>query len=188
MAYSFEELRPGYEKLWLRMTVTRLAAANAEAKQVIKNKNKYAGIQKDTGVPWFIVGALHIREAGSPPDFKAVLHNGERIINTDRKTKLVPKGRGPFKDPDGFKKAAHDALINVEGLGGIKWDEKDGIARCAWLMEKFNGFGYRKHGIPSPYLWGGSSVQQRGKYVSDGVYNAVSPTRRSAAWLFSSAS
>ena len=119
MEYSFEKLRPDYEKLWLRMSVTRIGAANAEAQQVIKNKNKYAGIQQDTGVPWFIVGALHIREAGSPPDFKAVLHNGERIINTNRKTRLVPAGRGPFSDPDGFKKAAHDALINVEGLGGI---------------------------------------------------------------------
>jgi lysozyme family protein len=42
----------------------------------------------------------------------------------------------------------------------------------AWLLEKFNGFGYREyHHIPSPYLWGGTVVQKPGKYVRDKHYD-----------------
>jgi hypothetical protein len=38
-----------------------------------------------------------------------------------------------------------------------------------------NGFGYRAHGINSPYLWSYSNQYHAGKFVSDGVY---SPNRR----------
>lgn len=177
-AYSFEKLAPEYQKYWQGMSVTRVQASNAQADQVIKYKSEYARVEKRTGVKWFVVGALHLREAGSPPDFKACLHNGERILGTNRKTKLVPANRGPFNGPDAFVDACYDALIVVEGLEGIKWNEKTGVARTAWLAEKFNGFGYRngptnyKTGqkcqpMPSPYVWGATSVQRRGKYVAD---------------------
>lgn len=41
-------------------------------------------------------------------------------------------------------------------------------AVVAWVLEKFNGFGYRVcHHVRSPYVWGATSVQQRGKYTAD---------------------
>jgi len=33
--------------------------------------------------------------------------------------------------------------------------------------ETLNGPGYDMLGMPSPYLWGGTSIQRRGKYTSD---------------------
>ena len=38
-------------------------------------------------------------------------------------------------------------------------------------FEKYNGFGYVKHKVNSPYVWAGTSLQQSGKYVADGVFN-----------------
>jgi hypothetical protein len=38
-------------------------------------------------------------------------------------------------------------------------------------MERYNGFGYRAHGINSPYLWSYSNQYHAGKFVSDGVYS-----------------
>ena len=39
-------------------------------------------------------------------------------------------------------------------------------------FEKYNGFGYRSHGIASPYLWSYSNQYTKGKYVRDGKWDA----------------
>lgn len=164
-AYSYSALKDGYTSLWNGMVVTKPAAANAEAKAIVNAKERLRALEARTGVPWFVIGALLVREAGlvnGGLDFKACLHNGERIIGTSRKTKLVPKGKGPFAT---FEDAAVDAL---QGYKNTAWSPEF----VAYTFEKFNGFGYRNKGIPSPYLWGGTNRQRAGKYVADGVYNA----------------
>jgi len=54
--------------------------------------------------------------------------------------------------------------------------EKWGVAETALFMERWNGMTYWKWGLPSPYLWGYSSVQVRGKFVSDGRYSKTAVT------------
>jgi lysozyme family protein len=44
-------------------------------------------------------------------------------------------------------------------------------------FEGYNGFGYHHHGVPSPYLFGGSTIygppeDGSGKYVSDGKFDS----------------
>ncbi len=159
--YKFDRLRPEYQKLWSEMTVTKEAAATAQARKVIASKAKYKAVEAETTVPWFVVGCLHMRESNG--NFNTYLGNGQPL---DRVTTIVPKGRGPFPS---FLAGAVDA-ISIEGLDKIRdW----GPEHVAYACEKFNGFGYRSpaRDIPSPYLWGGTSVQERGKFVSDGVYD-----------------
>lgn len=168
--HSFSNYRQGYLDLWSKMSVTKRAEASRQVALIVKNRAVYEDISASCGVPWFVLGLLHLREAG-PQDvgrWLCCLHNGEKIIGTGRKTAIVPKGVGPFTT---FKAAALDA-VRREGLDKIDW-AKDGVAYVAFASETFNGFGYRNHGIPSPYLWGGSSVQRSGKYVSDGVFSAT---------------
>lgn len=168
--FTFEQLKPGYLDLWQRAKVVRTAATKVQVDAIKRAQKRLMGIEVQTGVPWFVVGALLVREAGlrnGELDFKAVLHNGERIVGTGRKTTLVPRGLGPFST---WEEAALDA-IRREGLDKLNWHGTDGIAAVAYAAEKFNGFGYRYRGIPSPYLWGGTSVQQRGKFVADGVFD-----------------
>src|SRR6202012_660022 len=44
--------------------------------------------------------------------------------------------------------------------------------------ELFNGMGYRDyHHMHSPYLWGGTNIQPKGKYVGDGDFEEVMDTQ-----------
>src|SRR5262249_20516681 len=45
-------------------------------------------------------------------------------------------------------------------------------------QEKYNGWGYFYRGIPSPYVWGATSVQQPRKFVSDGVWSSTTMDRQ----------
>lgn len=148
--------------MWQRMSVTQTAEADAVARKIIANAARYATVEAATGVPWFWIGCVHDREAGL--SFSGVLHNGEKIIGTGRKTTLVPAGRGPFAT---WEDAAIDAL-RMRGLQNIKaWP----IARCLYEFEGYNGLGYTSRRENSPYVWAGTSLEQPGKYVADGKFD-----------------
>jgi lysozyme family protein len=158
MAWTFENTRAGYLALWNSIKVANKAGADKFAKKIIANEPRYRKIQDATGVPWYFVGLLHMRESSC--DFRGVLHNGEHIIGTKKVTSLVPAGRGPFRS---WEEAAIDAL-KLKGLHKIKdWP----VERIAYEAERYNGLGYTKRGVNSPYLWAGSNHQQPGKYVAD---------------------
>jgi len=77
-------------------------------------------------------------------------------------------------DPiDGFIAGALDAL-HLDGLDQVaKTAEGWSLPRFAYESELWNGFGYRLRSIPSPYVFGGTTVQQPGKFIRD---HAFSPT------------
>lgn len=169
---SFAALRPEYETYWERISarggLTKSAQARAEAKEIIAPtaKARFLAVEERTSVPWFVTGIILTREAGSPPNFACWLHNGDPMRDHDmrpRQTTHVPEHRPP-NPACSWEDGAADAYA-YESLT----DKKDwSPAFVAWLLEKFNGFGYRLyHHIPSPYLWGGTIVQKRGKYTRD---------------------
>lgn len=169
--HTFESLRAEYRRLWDSAAVTKTAEAGRQAQLINKQRATYEDVAKAVGAPWWAIAVLHLREAGEVDvgRWRCVLHNGEKIIGTGRKTQLKPEGRGPFTS---FKAAAIDAF-EIEGLRDRReWTECP-IEFLAFVSEKFNGFGYRdfRHMV-SPYLWGGTTVQQRGKYVADGKFDA----------------
>lgn len=138
---------------------------NNAASKAMRNKSKYVEVQDATGVPWEWIAAVHMRESNA--DFKGVLHNGQKIIGKGRKTTIVPKGRGPFSS---WSQAAIDA-IKLKKLHLIDdWSP----ARMLYELERFNGWGYRYKGRSgrSPYLWGATNHQLKGKFVSDGKYSS----------------
>jgi hypothetical protein len=49
------------------------------------------------------------------------------------------------------------------------------LRHMLYLLEKYNGFGYRLKGSRTPYLWSHSSLHERGRYVAERVFyqNAV---------------
>lgn len=169
---SFEQYRPGYLELWAKAEVRKDAVTEAhhQVDAIYRGKDRLVAFSKSVNIPWFVPGTLLIREAGlrhGELDWGACLHNGERIIGTGRKTHLVPAGLGPFST---WEEAAINA-IKREGLDKLDWTHEDWVAVVCWTAEKFNGFGYRAHGIPSPYLVGGTTVQRPGKFIRDGVYS-----------------
>lgn len=152
------------EQMWRDAKFTRSTQINAQAAKIQANRARYEGVAKKTGVPWDVIGLIHYRESSG--DFAGVLHNGQKIIGTGKKTTLVPKGRGPFAT---WEDAAVDALFNASPYAAKNTDWS--IAGTLDVLERYNGLGYRNKGIPSPYLWAGTDQYEKGKYVKDGVFD-----------------
>ena len=138
------------------------------------NFYRYKEVSEKTGVPVEVIGAIHSLE--SDLDFRTVLHNGERIIGKNRKTRLVPKGRGPFET---WEEAAIDALKMKKNIMPKKW----AIGETLNFLEKFNGLGYRKYhkDVNSPYLWSGTTCYTKGKYVADGKFSPTAVSKQVGA-------
>lgn len=149
---------------WKIARFTRSTDINAAAAKIEANRKRYEAVSKATGVPWDVIGVIHYRESSN--DFAGVLHNGEKIIGTGKKTTLVPKGRGPFSS---WEEAAIDALVNAPPQAAKNKDWS--IAGTLDILERYNGLGYRKKRLPSPYLWAGTDQYVKGKYVADGKYD-----------------
>lgn len=141
--------------------------------RIMNNFEVYKECEVLTGVPWYATAVWHLREADL--DLKRCIHNGEKIIGKGRVTKLVPKGRGPFKT---FQESVVDSYT-YEGLTKIKnWT----VEMVVIKSEAYNGLGYRKKKGDkgkveySPYMTAGTNwSDETSKYVEDGVYdpNAV---------------
>ena len=146
--------------------------AVATGSKISANIERYKTIERATGVPWYCVGLLHLRECSL--SFNRVLHNGELLSEVNRRgTILVPKGLGKGKNWT-WEEAAIDA-IKQDGLDKVQnWS----IAKVLEMNEKFNGLGYRKQigdsGVIeySPYIASGTNwSDETGKYIKDGKYS-----------------
>jgi lysozyme family protein len=164
MKFTFEQCRADIAKRWRSMRVTREPASDAAARKINAGRERYEAVEAETGVPWQWIGLSHLREANC--DFRGVLHNGEKIIGTGKKTRLVPAGRGPFAN-------WHDAAVDAIKIKGLDQIDEWPIERQLYELERFNGFGYRNKGVPSAYIWAGSDQYSRGKYVADHVWSAT---------------
>ena len=149
---------------WAVARFTRSTDINAQAAKIEAHRERYEAVSKVTGVPWDVIGVIHYRESSG--DFKGVLHNGQKIIGTGKKTTIVPKGRGPFST---WEDAAIDALVVCPPYAAKNKDWS--IGGTLDILEKYNGLGYKNKGLPSPYLWAGTDQYKTGKYVADGKYD-----------------
>lgn len=147
------------------MRVQRVGEVNAAAERLLKfvDQGRYDQASDETGVPQIWIATSFEREASS--DFRRSPAQGDRW---DSVSTHVPKGRGPFKT---WTAAAVDAyhLNGLDKVGAANWT----WALACYYAELFNGFGYRDyHRMRSPYLFGGTNLQQIGKYTSDGKFDA----------------
>jgi lysozyme family protein len=160
MRYS--EIWPRYAKYWDTMQIKPgwVRTFNNEAKFALDHKVRYVEVELVTKVPWEMIACIHRRE--SDADFDTYLGNGQAL---DQRTTEVPVGRGPFPS---FLAGAIDA-IKVEGWGSIiDWR----IEKMLYYMLLFNGTGSEAWGHPSSYIWGGTNIQQPGKWIRDHVWSS----------------
>lgn len=166
MAPTPAQTANGYHSMWDRAHVLmgKRDAANHLADRVVANRSIYESVQKRTGVPWYMVAAIHNRESGL--SFKGHLHNGDSLT---ARTYHVPAGR-PVTGSPPFKWdfSADDALtMPPHSLDRVKvWS----IERVLYECEKYNGWGYLGKNN-SPYIWSWTDEQQPGKYVADGQFS-----------------
>lgn len=128
--------------------------------KILKNRTRYQKVSKKTGVPWLVVGIIHLMECNLI--FTRGLHNGQ---HWKKVTTIVPKGRGPFSS---WEAAAIDALEMKKNIMPPVWTH----GSIGKFFEQYNGLGYAKKGVNSPYLWSKSKHGEGvGKYGSDGKYD-----------------
>lgn len=154
-------LKTANAKRWAVAKLTRGPEFIPVAKRLVAAKARYQAVEARTGVPWPFIAVTHQRE--SSQDWSRSLAQGDPW---NRVSKHVPAGRGPFKS---WEDAAYDALVNC---GPYAARNKDwSIGGTLALLERYNGLGYLKRGLPSPYIWSGTDQYKRGKYVADGVFD-----------------
>ena len=136
-----------------------------------RHMNTYQRVLAQTGVSMYFVGLLHWMECGC--DFERQILNGERWAS---RTTRHPVGYGPFAS---WFDAAQVALYKLTQRA-LLWD----VPTTLRELEKWNGYGYRRADVHSPYLWGltnhGMGV---GKFEKDGQYNALAKTKQVGAGI-----
>lgn len=148
--------------------VARLARRLAEPARA----ERYREVAGRIGAPWQVVGIIHALEAGL--DFGRHLHNGDPLA---ARTVRVPKGRPLAGTPPfAWEDSAVDALILAGLAAWTDWS----LAGTAYVLERYNGFGYRRRvpAVPSPYLWSFTTAYGSGKYVADHVWSDTAVSKQ----------
>jgi lysozyme family protein len=173
---DFASLSAEYERLFASSALRpeRSETARWHLAMLRNARSRYEQVGRLTGVPWHFIGVIHGLEASF--NFRAHLHNGDFPLS--RRTRQVPSGRPRvWLPPDDWASSAKDALALLGFTGQSDWS----LARTLYRLEVYNGLGYRSYGVPSPYLWSFSNHYARGKFVSDGKWNASARSQQCGA-------
>jgi lysozyme family protein len=143
--------------------------------RIRKFKDRYDEVGAPLNVPWYFIGILHGMECGF--NFGSHLHNGDPL---SARTTHVPASRPANGNPPfTWRDSATDALT-LKGYHRVNdWS----IPHVLYLLERYNGFGYRRLGVPTPYLWSFSNMYVKGKYVADHKYDANAVSAQCGAAL-----
>lgn len=148
--------------------------------RIIKNRPRYEATSGKSGVPWYVIAAIHSLEASL--NFSRHLHNGDPLT---ARTVHVPADRPKTGNPPfSWEDSAADAL-ELDGATSVSnWTLPDILD----FLERFNGLGYRNGSgqatTPprrSPYLWSFSNHYERGKYVADGHFSPTAVSEQVGA-------
>lgn len=177
-ATDFASLRDGYQRLFdtLRTRPGQEGIVAYYVRILRQNRGLYEAVGADLGgIPWPVIGAIHGLECSFRLDLH--LHNGDPLT---ARTTHVPKGRpltgtAPFT----WRDSAADALRLRKLDKETDWS----IPRMLYVLEGYNGFGYRRYGINTPYLWSLSNHHEKGKFVADGKFDPNAPSKQCGAAL-----
>jgi len=155
-----------YEEQFHRCSIlpAHLIDVKASVLRILRGKNQYAAVAgRFPHLPWWAVGVLHEMECDC--NFNQHLHNGDPLTH---RTVEFPKGRPKSGNPPfTWAESAVDAL-RFNCLDQVTdWSPGSALA----TFERYNGLGYLRRGVPSPYLWSFTNQYRSGKYTSDGNYD-----------------
>jgi len=118
-------------------------------------------------IPWYFIACIHYTETGG--NFNKHLHNGDPLTGY---TTHVPKKRPQIghAPPFEFEESAVDAIKMMKIDQETSWT----LPKILRWLEKYNGIGYYTYHnkMLTPYLWSYSNHYTKGKYGSDGKFDA----------------
>jgi lysozyme family protein len=141
------------------------------AKHILHYEKLYKEVSALTKVPWDVIACIHSLE--SDLNLLRHFHNGDLLT---ARTEHHPVGR-PVKGepPFTWTDSAVDALSLVPKP--LLWT----LDLKLHFLESYNGLGYIKKGINSPYLWAGTNLYTKGKFVRDGVFDPEAVSKQLGA-------
>jgi lysozyme family protein len=167
-----------YRQLWSTLAFSSAdweKQATAIAKRIVANQARYAAAVAGMPVPWWFVAVVHCMECSMR--FDQHLHNGDPL--SGRTTQVPPNRPAAGSPPFTWEQSAHDA-IQFERLDRVTdWS----LPNVLFNWHRYNGINneYKRRGIPTPYLWSGSTHYKKGKYVADGKFDAEFVSRQLGA-------
>lgn len=171
------KLKKEYEDLFAACVIRleRLALVKTTVGKIVANRARYESVETVTGVPWYVVAAIHSLEGSL--SFKTHLHNGDPLT---ARTVHVPKKRPVAGSPPfTWEESATDALQFDNLPTTAKWT----LSLVLFKLEGFNGFGYRsKHPeVLTPYLWSFSNHYTKGKFTVDHKFDPEAVSKQCGA-------
>ncbi|CAN5811199.1 hypothetical protein BH11PSE3_BH11PSE3_35980 [soil metagenome] len=142
-------------------------------RKILANRARYERLTRSMTMPWYFLAIIHGMEADF--SFDSHLHNGDPLT---ARTVRVPAGRPAGGTPPfSWEESALDAIAANRY---DKWNDWS-IAGMLVAWERYNGLGYRHHGIHSPYVWACTDLYARGRYVADGRFEANAESKQCGA-------
>lgn len=172
---GFADIAAEYRTCFDRLEVRpeRRADVERQVGRLLAAGERHRAASRELGIPWPFLAIVHMLEAGL--DFEAHLHNGDPLT---ARTVHVPAGRpAAGLPPFTWEASARDAMAMKGYVGQDDWS----VARMLYRWEAYNGFGYRRRGLPSPYLWSFSTLYAKGRFVRDHVFDPESVSRQCGA-------
>jgi len=157
----------------------RSADADKIVDRIESRRADYERVAKQTGspgVPWYVIAIIHSLE--SDLDFDTHLHNGDPLT---RRTLNEPRGRPANSPADGRRYTWHESAVDALEHDGAFRNRDWTVGGILDFLERFNGLGYRKKGINSPYLWSFSNHYKQGKFIADGVFSPTAVSKQCGA-------
>jgi lysozyme family protein len=177
---SLSDVKDEYERLFQECTIDsgKVAEINQTVNTIVSNRQRYELASGQLGtMPWWFVALVHAMEASLK--FNKHLHNGDPLT---ARTVQVPAGRpagnpsanptvapGPT-NPYTWEESAQDALRMKRLDSWTDWS----VGGSFYKLEEYNGWGYRQYHstVLTPYLWSYTNKYVKGKYASDGHWDA----------------
>ncbi len=175
-ARDYASLKAEYGRMFRKLEIRPQYRESADwhLAMMRQSRARYQRVTAATGVPWHFIAATHALEASF--NFRAHLHNGDFPLSA--RTRQVPSGRpSVWLPPSDWESSAKDALRLLGYTGQTDWS----LERTLYRLEAYNGLGYRKRGVPTPYLWSFSNHYDRGKFVADGRFSATAKSQQCGA-------
>ena len=160
-----------FESCALTTNPTKLIELSYICKIAMTNEAIYTEVESATGIPWPVIAAIHYRE--SDQSFKYHLHNGDPLT---ARTTHVPKDRPHQGEPPfTWQESAIDALTDF--WHPFQWN----VAGMLEFCERYNGLGYQKHCVNSPYVWACTDQYSSGLFITDGQLDMLRKDPRPGA-------
>ena len=150
MPQCLEDWQEQYEQLFRDCQIVE-AGKQQEVDQAIAAMQaaqaRYAALADRAGAPWYLVAVVHQREGSG--NFSQSVRDGHRL----------PAGLSWEDDAL--------AVMQAQCGGWHNWS----LPGLLYRLEAYNGFGYRRYQVNSPYLWSFATCYTKGKFGADGRFD-----------------